>query len=65
MYWIQGPKHIIVFATNQSSCCQSCGNLRNRKEKQGNVIVVFSFVLFFKIEALLLQDSNNSKDSHQ
>ena len=34
MYRIQWPKHIIVFATNQSSCCQTCGNFTKRKEKR-------------------------------
>ena len=57
MYRIQGPKHIIVFATNQSSCCQTCGNSTKRKgkkksERERENVVAFSFLFLFEKETL-------------
>ena len=56
MYRIQGPKHIIVFATNQSSCCQTCGNSTKRKgkkkkkkrEREKECCCIFIFISLWK-----------------
>lgn len=50
MYRIQGPKRIIVFVTNRSSCCQSCGDFFKESKKENKKNVVFigssSFISF-------------------
>lgn len=51
MYRIQGPKHIIVFATNQSSCCQTCGNSTKRKgEGGGRARMLLHFHFYFSLK---------------
>lgn len=58
MYRIQGPKHIIVFVTNRSSCCQSCGDffLREQKGKQKTLYSLGSHLSYpLKTEVELLE----------